>query len=379
MPRILLGFFIVVAAGCSSGGAASDTPASGRGGGSGGPPPVPVSTTAVVVKSMPVNVRANGTVEASSTVEVRAQVSGALTAVHFVEGQDVKAGQSLFSLDPRPLEATLKQVEANLARNTAQARNAQADLTRATDLFNRGLIPRSQFDLSSTTAASFEAAVAADSAQVENARLQLQYTKITAPMAGRTGALMAHMGDLVRANDTTPLVVIQKVSPIDVSFTVPARLLPDIRRYHAQRPLALEAHIAGSTAPPVSGALSFIDSAVDPATGTIRLKGTFVNLDRRLWPGSFVDVNVRMTTDQNAIVVPTEAVQNSQQGPFVFLVKADKTVEMRRVGVARVERGESIIDTGLQAGDEVVTDGHLRLTPGARIVAKPATTATPPS
>jgi multidrug efflux system membrane fusion protein len=179
----------------------------------------------------------------------------------------------------------------------------------------------------------------------------------------------------VRANDTTPLVVIQRVTPIDVSFSVPARQLPDVRRYHAQRPLAVEARIAGSADGAVHGTLDFIDSAVDPSTGTIRLKGRFTNADRRLWPGSFVDVTLQLTTDPKALVVPAHAVQTGQQGPYVYLVKADKTVEMRQVTVARSEDGQAIIERGLQAGDEVVADGHLRLTPGARIVLKPAADA----
>jgi multidrug efflux system membrane fusion protein len=375
MRIVPLLFVALATAACSSGGAATDTPAGGYAAGPGGPPPVPVTTAAVVVKTMPVNVRANGTVQAASVVEIRAQVTGALTDVHFTEGQDVRANQPLFTLDSRPFEAAVKQAQANLARNTAQQTNAKADLARATDLFAKGLIPRSQFDLATTAAAALDATVAADTAQVENAKLQMQYTKIAAPMDGRTGALMAHAGDLVRANDTTPLVVIQRVTPIDVSFSVPARQLPDVRRYHAQRPLAVEARIAGSADGAVHGTLDFIDSAVDPSTGTIRLKGRFTNADRRLWPGSFVDVTLQLTTDPKALVVPAHAVQTGQQGPYVYLVKADKTVEMRQVTVARSEDGQAIIERGLQAGDEVVADGHLRLTPGARIVLKPAADA----
>jgi multidrug efflux system membrane fusion protein len=354
----------------------------GRGGGGGGP--VPVVTTHVTQKSMPVRIPAVGTVEALSSVQIRAQVPGQLGAIHFAEGQDVTKGQRLFSLDPRPFQAALQQAEAVLARDTANAKNADAQKGRAEDLFKRGLIARDQYETQVSSAAALEATVAADKAAVENAKLSLQYAEISAPIAGRTGALGAHVGDLIRANDTNPMVVINQLSPVYVSFSVPGRYLPEIRRFQGQKPLPVTAMIPTSVTPGAQapatpapggktdpgterGVVSFIDNAVDPTTGTIRLKGTFQNADRQLWPGVFVQVNMQLTTDADALVVPATAVQASQDGPYVYVVKGDRTVEMRTVKVDRQLGDEMILAEGVKAGEEVVTDGHLRLTPGARV------------
>jgi multidrug efflux system membrane fusion protein len=337
---------------------------------------VPVVVARAETRAMPVSVGAVGTVEASSTVDIRAQVS----AIHFREGQDVQQGAPLFSLDQRPFRAALQQAEAVLARDTAQAANAQGQLKRATDLFNRGLIPRDQYDTQAANANALEATLAADRAAVENARLNLQYAAIRAPIPGRTGALNVHVGDLVRANDSTALVVINQLSPVFVAFSVPGRLLADVRRYQAMKPLIATVRpsggqtTAGAADPPATdgeeGAVTFIDNAVDPTTGTIKLKATFPNRNRALWPGLFVQVQLTLKTDPAALVVPAVAVQTGQQGPFVYVVKADRTVEVRPVRLDRQVGNDAVIAQGLAAGEQVVTDGQLRLTPGARVTVK---------
>jgi multidrug efflux system membrane fusion protein len=384
------------AAAQGSGAAAARGGAGGRRGAGG---PVPVVTTRVQSKSVPVTIPAVGTAEALSTVQIRAQVTGQLSAVNFSEGQEVRKGQLLFTIDPRPFEAALAQAQAVLARDTATQQNAQQQQARYEDLFKRGLIPRDQYETQRASNASLQATLAADTAAVDNAKLNLNYTRIVAPISGRTGALGVHSGDLVRANDTTPMVVINQVSPIYVTFSVPGRYVGDIRRYQAQKPLLVKAQgqaplPPGAQAPPPqvltpslaqqvspgqgatapvqqgiveTGRVSFIDNAVDAATGTIKVKGTFENADQGLWPGLFVQVTLHLTNDQNAIVVPAAAVQPSASGQYVYVVKPDRTAEVRPVTVARQQGEEIIIARGLSAGEEVVTDGQLRLTPGAQV------------
>ena len=333
-------------------------------------PAVPVTVDRVVEKEMPLDVTVVGTVEAFSTVAVRAQVTGELKDVNFKQGDDVQAGQVLFTLDHRPLEAALHQAEANLARDTAQAANAKVIAQRMDDLVERGVGTREQRDTARTTAAALDAVVGANRAAVENARVQLQYATIRAPIAGRTGALMVHAGNLVRANDQTPLVVINQVSPIYVSFGIPEALLPDLRRYMAQRELDVEAVPPNEEISPAHGRITFVDNQVDQTTGTIRIKATFPNANRRLWPGQFVNVRVKLTTDPRAIVVPSVAVQAGPDGRYVYVVKADQTVEMRPVVVARTAGSETVLKEGVNVGETVVTDGQLRLVPGSRISIK---------
>ncbi len=325
--------------------------------------PTPVVTAVAEVKTMPVTVDAVGTVEAISTVEVRAQVTGQIEKILFAPGQEVRKGQPLFELDARPFEAALKQAEAVAAKDRAQADDAKAQRARLQNLFDRGIIPREQLDTQTASAAALEATLAADLAAVEQARLNLQYTRIMAPITGRTGALLAHVGDLVRANDTNPLVTINQLSPIYVSFAVPGKLLVDIRRHAARGPLAVRTK-GDITA---EGKVTFIDNAVDPTTATINLKATFANADAQLWPGLFVQVAMELSAQPNAVVVPAIAVQPSQQGPYVYVVKSDHTVEMRRVEVDRQQGDETIIAHGLAGGEEVVTEGQLRLRPGVRV------------
>jgi multidrug efflux system membrane fusion protein len=366
----------LAAAGCSGSEAVQSTPpAGGRGGGAGGPgggsgAAVPVATALVAEKAMPLELTVIGSVEAYSTVAVRAQITGSLNTVSFREGDDVQKGQLLFALDRRPLEAALEQAKANLQRDTAQAANARSQAQRYQDLSERGIATREQLDTARTAATALEATLEADKAAVENAEVQLQYATINSPISGRTGALQVHEGNLVRANDATPLVVINQVTPIFVSFGIPEARLPELKQYMARGSVKVEALAPNDTGAPSVGRITFVDNAVDPATGTIRIKGTFANDSRHLWPGQFVNVTVTLMTDPRAVVVPTVAVQTGQQGQYVFVVKPDKTVELRNVSVLRAVDAESIIKQGLKAGETVVTDGHLRLTAGSRVSIK---------
>ena len=321
---------------------------------------------------MPVTLHAVGTVMASSTVDIRSQITGQLLKVGFTEGQDVKAGDVLFTLDARPIQATLNQAQAVLARDTAQAANAQELLRRAEELLAKGLVPKADRDTLASNAAALRGTLDADRATIENAQLQLQFTKIAAPVSGRTGALLVHQGALVRANDTAPLVTINQTAPIHVSFAVPARLLAKLRADQSLGALRVDAAVPGATPTVVTGALGFIDSSVDAGTDTIRVKGTFANADRMLWPGQYVDVTLQLSVEPNAIVIPTAALQASQQGQFVYVLKADKTVEARPVKVAWTDGGTTVIASGLTKDENVVTDGQLRLTPGAKVSVKPA-------
>jgi multidrug efflux system membrane fusion protein len=318
---------------------------------------------------MPVEIRVIGSAEAYSTVAIRSQITGQLIKVNFREGDEVREGQVLFEIDRRPLEAALQQAEAVLERDLAQAANADAQARRLQELVTRGIAPREQVETARTAVAALNATVEADRAAVANARVQLQYATIVAPISGRTGALMVHQGNLVRANDVTPLVTVNQVSPISVSFAIPESRLPELTRYLRGGSLQVSATPPNDEMPSF-GEISFVDNAVDQNTGTIRIKGTFPNHDRRLWPGQYVNVAVRLTTDPGAVVVPSVAVQAGQQGPYVFAVRPDQTVEMRQVTPARTYGAETVIARGVAPGETVVTDGHLRLVPGSRISIK---------
>ena len=366
-----------VAAACS-GEAQQQTPAAGGGrGGRGGAPnaAVPVTVAQVERKTVPLEIESIGTVIAATTVQVRSQITGEMTAVHFKEGDDVKRGQLLVSLDRRPLEAALQQAQATLARDEAQAKNARAQSTRYLDLQQRGIATREQVDQMTAQAAALDATVNADRAAVDNAKVQLDYASITAPITGRTGLLQVHPGNLVRANDTTAIVTINRITPVYVSFAVPEAQLPDLKRYMARGQLNVRARAPDEPGGPSIGRVNFIDNAVDVTTGTIKVKGTFPNEDRRLWPGQFVNVTVTLSQEPNAVVVPAPAVQVGQQGQYVFVVKTDQTVELRPVTVARSNGTDAVIKDGLKAGETVVTDGQLRLVPGSRISVKESTGA----
>ena len=336
---------------------------------------VPVAAAPAVRKPMQLETSVIGTVEAYSTVAVRAQITGELTSVNFQQGEDVQGGQELFTLDRRPLEAALQQATANLERDTAQASNAKAIVQRYEQLVDRGIVSREQRDTARASVAALEGTLSADRAAVENAKVQLQYATIRAPLSGRTGALMVNVGNLVRANDQAPLVTINQVTPIYASFAFPEALFPDLRKYLARGPLQVEARPAQGDGPVAIGQITFVDNAVDQTTGTIKIKATFPNTDRALWPGQFINATVRLATEAGAIVVPSIAVQTGPDGTYVYLVKADATVELRPVTVARVAGADAVIKDGLTAGDNVVTDGHLRLVPGTRVTVRGAEAA----
>ena len=421
--RRLAGSLVLVAATALASAGCSDR--------AGGAPPaaapaaVPVGVATVERKMVPLQVVTVGNVQAYTTVGVKSQIAGQITKVHFTEGREVKRGDPLFTLDPRPFEASLRQNEANVAKDVAQRRQAEAALgqrgaevtqalanlerdlaqmenarvqeQRYRDLAKKEFIAREQYDQVRTNFAALQAVVQASRAAVENARasaraaeaavenaqaaikgneamvesarLQLGYTAIRAPMDGRTGNLLAQVGNVVKSGEDAPLVVIVQVQPIYVSFSVPEQQLTAINSYRARGTLTVDARIDGGRRT-AAGTLTFVNNTVDPTTGTIQLKATFPNADDALWPGQFVDV-VLMLASEAAVIVPAEAVQAGQQGSFVFVVKPDLTVESRRVKVGRRLPRELVIEEGLQAGERVVTDGQLRLVPGARVEIKP--------
>jgi len=361
----------------------------GEGGGA-----VPVVAASVVQKNVPIEISVVGNVEAYSTITVKAQVGGALVNVHFQEGDYVKKDALLFTIDPRPLEAQLAQLEANLQRDKALLGQAEANLARdsaqelyARDqanryakLFDQGIVSREQGDQLRTNANALAQSVLADKAAIEssrsqiladqamiaNAKVQLGYTSIRSPIDGRTGNLMVKQGNVVTAN-TSDLITINQIEPIYVTFAVPEVRLPEIKRYMAQGKLPVIAKSQDSEAQPEQGHLTFVDNNVDMTTGTIKLKGTFQNVGHKLWPGQYVNVTLRLTTQPNALVVPNQAVQSGQNGQFVYVVKEDRTVEVRPVSTgARVDQ-DLVIENGLDAGETVVTEGQLRLAPGSRV------------
>jgi multidrug efflux system membrane fusion protein len=360
---VSLPFFL---AGCS-GGDKADASAGGQK--PAAQPPVPVTVGTVVKKTVPVQIEAVGKVEPLSSVDILARVGGQLTGVHFTEGQEVQKGQLLFTIDPRPYQAALAQAQAALARDKAQAANSAADLKRYGDLVQKEYVTREQYDQIAANSASLSATVQADQAAVEAARLQLSYCRIYAPLTGRTGSLLVHQGNLVKANDTQPLVVIHQIQPIYVSFAVPQANLPDISRYRAGGRLAVETAPGERGEAAQQGSLTFVDNQIDPTTGTILLKATFPNAGRSLWPGQFTKVRLVLSQEE-ALVVPSQAVQTGQQGQYVFVVKGDQTVESRPVQVARTVGGDAVVASGLAPGETVVTDGQLRLAPGAKVTTK---------
>lgn len=334
------------------------------------PPPVPVLVGTVTEKTVPVELKAIGNVEAYATVSIKSRVSGQLVQVNFKEGQDVKAGDLLFVIDPRPYEAALRQVEANLARDKALATKAQADARRYAELIKKQFISQQDYDQAKATAESLAATVNAGQVAVHNAKLNLSYCYIKAPISGRTGSLIAHQGNMIKDNADTAMVVINQIQPVYVTFAIPEQNLDAVRKFMAAGTIKVEAIIAGQENTPEVGVLSFIDNTVDKTTGTIRCKATFANESKRLWPGLFVNVVVRLSTQPNAILISSQAVQTSQEGQIVFVVKPDLTVEIRPVEVGRPIDGEVIITKGLKPGERVVTDGQLRLAPGAKVEIK---------
>jgi multidrug efflux system membrane fusion protein len=380
----------------------------------------------VTQKNIPVQLRAIGNVQAYSTVSVKSLVEGEIIRIYFKEGKDVRKGDLLFSIDPKPSEAAVKQAEANLERDLAQVKQAESNLARDLamlkeaeanlekdiaqaknadfeaqrykSLFERKVVAEQQYDQFRANAEALDATVRADKAAIdsanasvdaskdavenaqaavlaekaalESAKIKLGYCSIYSPIDGRAGNLLLQQGNIVKANDTPYLVVINQINPIFVAFSVPEQNLPAIKKYLAVGKLTLDAIIPNDKSPPEQGVLSFVDNTVNAATGTIELKGTFANVDRRLWPGQFVNAVLTLTTEPNAIVVPSQAIQTGQQGQYVFVVKPDLTVELRPVVVQRTLDEEAVVEQGLQPGETVVTDGQLQLVPGSRVEMK---------
>ena len=321
-------------------------------------------------KVVPMEIHAIGTGEAYSTVSIKSQVNAAVDTVHFQQGQFVKKGELLFTLDRRPFQAALDQALGNLARDKAQAEIAAVQARRYAKLFQEGVAPKETADQNQANADATQAAVRADEAAVEYAKLQLAYCTIDSPIDGQTGSVLVYPGNLVKANDVPILVVINQVTPIYVDFAIPEQNLADVKKYMVEGKLHVEAALPADPQNPEVGSLSFVDNSVDNTTGTIKLKGTFANTRRRLWPGQFVNVVLRLAEQANAIVVPAQAVQTGQNGQYVFVVKPDMTAESRAVVVSRTVGGDSVIEKGIVAGETVVTDGQLRLVPGVKVQVK---------
>jgi len=390
---------------------------------------IPVTIDTAVSKSVPVQLRMVGTVQAYASVTLKSQLDGEVAHIHFVEGQEVKKGDLLFTLDQRPFEAVLhqaeanlgrdaaqlaqaeaavaqtmaaeKQAEANLARDTAQLENAMTQLRRYNGLIDDGAISKELYDQVRTTAAALEATIQADQAAVtsarasiraaqatvenikavikadqavvENARVQLGYTTIRAPMDARAGNLLVRVGSAVKArDDTAQMLVLNQIHPIYVSFSVPEQYLPDVKKYLAAGSVRVQAVPRGQDSSPAMGALTFVNNTVDPTTGTIQLKATFPNQEGTLWPGQFVTVILTLTVQRDVVVIPSQAIQTGQQGQYVYVMRSDLTVESRLITVDRTFGAETVVAKGIAPGEKVVTDGQLRLVPGARVEAKPA-------
>lgn len=329
---------------------------------------MPVTVATAVSKAVPLELPAVGTVEAYATVTVKAQVEGELSAVLLKEGQCVQSGDLLFNIDPRTFEVQLKQAQANLERDKAQLANARTVLERNAAVVEKGYVSQEKYGQAVADAAALTATVRADEAAVEKAQIQLAYCAIRSPITGCAGEVFVDRGNVVKANDADhPLAVIRQIQPIYVAFSVPERYLPEVKKYSAKAPLKALAAPAGQGQAPMTGELTFVDNSVNAATGTILLKATFANPDQTLWPGQFVNVTLQLANEPDAVVVPTQAIQTGQQGQYVFALKPDNTVEVRNVTVARTAGGEAVITSGIQPGDQVVTDGQLRLFPGASV------------
>jgi multidrug efflux system membrane fusion protein len=390
---------------------------------------VPVTIDTAVSKTVPVQIRAVGSVQAYASVTLKSQLDAEVARVHFSEGQAVKKGDLLFTLDQRPWEAALgqaeanvgrdtaqlqqteaavaqtmaaqKQAEANLARDAAQLENANIQLRRYKGLMDEGAVSKEMYDQVRTNAAALEATIEADKAAiantmasiraaqatvenikavikadqatVESARVQLSYTTIRAPMDARAGNLLVQAGSAVKArDDTAQMLVLNQIQPIYVSFSVPEQYLPDIKKFLAAGTLRVQAFPRGQDDSPASGELSFVNNTVDPGTGMIQLKATFPNKESRLWPGQFANVVLTLTAESDRMVIPSQAIQTGQQGQYVYVVRSDSTVELRLVTVGRRIGGEIVIEKGVSPGDKVVTDGQLRLVSGTRVQVKNA-------
>lgn len=328
---------------------------------------IPVSTVLSTLQTIPVEISATGHVEALNTVEIRSQVTGVLQTVHFQEGREVKAGELLFTIDPRPFAAELAKAEALLAKDKADLENARRDQARYQQAAAKGVVSQEQADQALTRVATLTATVKADLATVENGQLALGYCSIKAPFTGRTGELLSDRGNLIKANADSPMVTINSMDPILVSFTVPGQHLQEIMTSQQRQSIRVRTEQRPEQAP-VHGRLVFIDNTVDPTTGVIRLKAEFANGDRSLWPGQLINVRLHLTDQIDSVVVPSQAVQMGQQGPYLYVLKADQSVEYRLVTPGMRSQQQTVIEHGLNAGEKVVTDGQMLIEDGTKVV-----------
>jgi membrane fusion protein, multidrug efflux system len=341
-------------------------------------PPAPVVVANVEQQDIPVQIQAIGNVEAYQTVQIRSQVNGQIQKIFFKEGEDVRQGQQLFQLDKRPFQADLEKTIGQMKHDQATAENSRIQSDRYSGLEAQGIVSHEQAEQFRAQAKADASAVEADKASVDAARVQLQYTDIAAPIDARTGALMINLGNLVKANDTPYLLQLNQVTPIYVTFSVPEANLDRLRRGFSSGQLKILAYPKGQPDRPAEGRLTFIDNGVDMTTGMFKLKGTFQNKDRRLWPGEFVDVALVLSTQKNAVVVPTKAIQTGQQGEYVYVVRNDSTAESRPVKTSGVYRDLTLISDGLKTGEQVIVNGQLRVAPNAKIVVQSTLPATQP-
>jgi membrane fusion protein, multidrug efflux system len=332
-------------------------------------PPVPVVVAQAEAKDVPVELRNVGNVEAFATVTIRSQITGQITKIHFREGQEVKAGDMLFTIDPRPSEGALKQAQADLKRDQAQLVSVRLEFERTKKLLENGIGSRDDYDKAEAAFHALEATIMADEASVSRAKLQVEFTSIRSPIDGRTGNLMVKEGNVVKAPDDY-LVTINQVHPIYITFSVPEQELPAIRQRMKASSLIVEGEVPGETSEPARGELAFIDNAVDTTTGRIKLKAVCSNTNDALWPGQFLQTKLILRTLNHATIVPDEAIQSSQTGDFVFVVKADSTAQKRPVVVGLSRGGKTVVENGVQAGETVVTDGQLRLKDGSPVTAQ---------
>jgi membrane fusion protein, multidrug efflux system len=326
----------------------------------------PIVVSKVGRSSFPVELRAIGTGQAFKTVSVESQVAGIVKEVHYRQGQSIHEGDLLVTLDKSPLLAALAQSEAALARDKAQAQLSQAELRRYSELDKQGIVSKQQYEQSLATSAAMQATVEADEAAIQTAKIQLSYCSIYAPISGVAGAQLVYPGATVKANDVPVLVVINQVSPIYVDFAVPQQYLGSIKSFMARSRLGVQATPPGDSVAE-KGVLTFVNNTVDPSTGTIHLLASFPNSDQRLWPGQFSNVLLRLNEEQNVLVIPSQAVQTGQQGDYVFVTKADMTVDVRQVKVGQSVNNQTQVLQGLSEGETVVIDGQVRLVPGTKV------------
>lgn len=327
---------------------------------------VPVATTLAAIQPLPVEIRATGHSEAPLSVEIRSQVTGVLKTVHFREGQEVKAGDLLFTIDPRPFAADLAKAEAVLAKDRADLANARRDLGRYQPAAAKGIVSQEQADQAQTKVVTLEATIQADLAAVESAKLTVSFCSIRAPFAGRTGEILSDLGNLIKANADGAMVTINRLDPILVSFTVAGQHLAEIHRYQQSGELRVLVEQSGQ--PPLSGQLVFIDNTVDPTTGVIRLKAELPNTGHQLWPGQLLTIRLHLTDRAGGIVVPSQAVQAGQKGAYVYVIKEDESAELRSVTPGMRVAGMTLIESGVQAGERVVIDGQMLLDNGIKVV-----------